>query len=79
MTVLPHERKSLPDFADGQNNRNLVLIARIRDSAAVQAAKTDRNLWATIAVGILMVLKGVVSFADIGKILVGVFKVFAGG
>ena len=64
MAVHAMERQSLEYHCDFEGERALVLITRLRDSAAISKAKADRNLTATIVVGLLVLANHAPTYFD---------------
>lgn len=67
MAVHALERTDLGFHCDAESERAIVFITRIRDIAAIQASRSDRNLYATIGLGILILAKGDVTVMQIVK------------
>lgn len=65
MAVHPLEKNDLAFHCDAEAERAIVFITRIRDTAASQASRADRNFIATIALGALILFKGDASVAQI--------------
>jgi hypothetical protein len=52
-------------------------IARLRLMQAQNSAKSDRNLYATVFIGALLLAKGAVTPAFVGGVIVGIGKALA--
>lgn len=65
MAVHSLEKTDLAFHCDAEAERAIVFITRIRDLAAAQASRADRNFVATIALGALILFKGDLSVAQI--------------
>lgn len=75
MAVHPMEKTDLAFHCDAEGERAIVFITRIRDLGAAQASRADRNLYATIGLGALILVKGDVSLAHVFDLL----KAWLGG
>lgn len=69
MAIHPLERTDLGFHCDAEGERAMVFITRLRDITATFTARSDRNLWATLIVGAVLIFKGIITPADIGSAL----------
>lgn len=67
LAINPLEHKNLSFHVLAEANRNAVFITRLRDIHATLAAKSDRNLWAVLILGGLLLAKGIITPQEIGK------------
>ena len=67
MAVHALERTDLGFHCDAESERAIVFITRIRDLAAQQASRADRNLYTTIGLGVMILAKGDVTVMQILK------------
>ena len=64
-----HEKKDLGFHVEKEAERTAVLIRRLRLNEETLSVKTDRNMYATLIIGGLLLVKGIITFQDIGNFL----------
>lgn len=69
LSINPLEHKNLGFHVQAESNRNAVFITRLRDIHATLAAKSDRNLWAVVVLGGLLLAKGIITAEDLHTVL----------
>ncbi len=68
------ETKDLAFHVEKEAQRTKVIIMRMRQLNLMIVERTDRNMWATIIIGAVLLMKGVVTPTDIGNFFAWLFQ-----
>jgi len=66
MAVHPMESEDLSFHCSAEAERAIVFIKRIRNLQAIFTTRSDRNLYATLILGAALLMKGTITFEDLG-------------